>query len=52
MGMTEMFDSKANFSGLFEKSKTPTKVTNVLHKAVMAINEDGAEVAATSGNNF
>ncbi|XP_031633972.1 antichymotrypsin-2-like, partial [Contarinia nasturtii] len=53
LGMKEMFDEEnANLSGLLE-SKEQLYVSEVLHKAYIEINEEGAEAAsATSLNVF
>lgn len=46
--MNEMFGSKADFGGLL-KSSAPLQVSDVLHKAVIEVNEDGSEAAAATG---
>ncbi|XP_033215196.1 antichymotrypsin-2-like isoform X4 [Belonocnema kinseyi] len=46
MGMEEMFSDKANFSGIAD---VPLKVSKVLQKAFIEVNEEGAEAAAATG---
>lgn len=41
-----MFKSNANFNRI---SNTPLMVDKVLHKAIIDINEEGTEAAATTG---
>lgn len=48
MGMTTMFSDGADFSNLLE-SPEPLKVSDVIHKAFIEVNEDGAEAAAATG---
>lgn len=48
MGMTTMFSNQADFSNLLE-SPEPLKVSDVIHKAFIEVNEDGAEAAAATG---
>lgn len=45
--MGEMFEDSADFSGIFETSN-PMKVSKVLHKAFIDINEHGCEAAAAT----
>nr|AYV99631.1 venom polypeptide [Dolopus genitalis] len=47
MGMTSMF-SGADFSNLLEQPE-PLKVSEVVHKAFIEVNEEGAEAAAATG---
>lgn len=45
--MLDMFDSQsASFDGMLERNEQ-IYVSDVIHKAIIDINEDGAEVAAT-----
>lgn len=48
LGMTDMFSTKANFTDILE-TKDKLIVSDVVHKAFIEINEDGAEAAAASG---
>lgn len=51
MGMKTMFSDSADFSNLLE-SPEPLKVSDVIHKAFIEVNEDGAEAAAATGKRF
>lgn len=48
MEMGEMFKQKPDLAGLFEKPKD-LRVSKAIHKAVIEVNEDGSEAAATTG---
>lgn len=48
MGMTTMFSNSADFSNLLD-SPEPLQVSDVIHKAFIEVNEDGAEAAAATG---
>jgi Serpin (serine protease inhibitor) len=50
MGMSKMFSDGADFSGLLEANE-PLKVSKVVHKAFIEVNEEGAEAAAATGRN-
>lgn len=55
MGMAKMFTHSADLSGILAASDTgsPLKVSNVIHKAIIEINEEGSEAAASTGEwNF
>ncbi|KAL7017863.1 hypothetical protein ACKWTF_010549 [Chironomus riparius] len=58
MGMTKMFSNEAEFNNLLEQPED-LKVSEVVHKAFIEVNEEGAEAAAATGkilmkffNNF
>ncbi|KAG7209630.1 hypothetical protein KM043_011279 [Ampulex compressa] len=46
MGLTHMFNSNANFSGI---SNQPLAVSKVIQKAFIEVNEEGSEAAAVTG---
>lgn len=45
--MSEMFSDRADLSGLLE-SKAPLKVSEVITKAFIEVNEEGTEAAAAT----
>lgn len=49
--MTDMFNDRADFSGLSESGQ-PLKVSKVIHKAKIEISEKGTEAAAATGENL
>jgi len=48
MGMKEMFSNDAQFDELLDSSE-PLKIYEAIHKAVIEVNEDGAEAAGFNG---
>ncbi|XP_057318329.1 serpin A11-like [Microplitis mediator] len=50
MGITEMFEDSADFTGIMED--TQLKVSKVFQKAFIEVNEEGTEAAAVTGMGF
>ncbi|XP_063991147.1 uncharacterized protein LOC135169781 [Diachasmimorpha longicaudata] len=46
MGMTDMFDDRANFTGITDSP--PLKISKAMQKAMIEVNEEGTEAAAVS----
>lgn len=46
MGLKAMFEDTADFTGMTD---TPVKVSKVIQKAFLEINEEGSEAAAATG---
>lgn len=51
MGITEVFSDTANLNGLLDSGEQ-LKVSDVIHKAVIEINEKGSESAAATGKDL
>ena len=49
MGMSEMFLDNADFSGI---SESPLKVSKVVQKALIEVDEEGFKVGASSRKSF
>jgi len=48
MGMRDMFSHSAKFGGLLETTE-PIYISDIVHKAFIEVNEEGAEAAAATG---
>lgn len=48
MGLTEIFSDMANLRGMFDP-EIQLKVSDVVHKAVIEIDEHGSEASAATG---
>lgn len=51
MGIGKIFTHNANLSGILATSDTGSalKVSKVIHKAIIEINEEGSEAASSTG---
>lgn len=48
LGMENMFSDEADFSEMYASGEAPLCVSDVLHKAVLEVNEEGSEAAAAT----
>jgi serpin B len=49
MGMPLAFTDQADFSGIATKTEEPLKISAIIHKAYVDVNEEGTEAAAATG---
>lgn len=49
MGMANIFTDLANFSGILASGQEQIKVSKILHKAYIDVNENGTVAAAATG---
>lgn len=49
LGMADMFTDSADLSGLLQSAE-PLKVSEVVHKAFIKVDEAGSEAGAATGN--
>lgn len=50
LGMTDMFSDSADFTGITDSP--PLKVSKVIQKAFIEVNEEGSEASAVTGDYF
>jgi len=48
LGMTTPFTDAADFSGMYEQGAQPLYISDVIHKAFVAVDEEGTEAAAAT----
>lgn len=51
MGLTDIFTSKSNLSGLLSPPRS-LYVSNAIHQAIVDVNEKGSEAAAATGDTL
>lgn len=54
MGISKIFAHDADLSGLLEENDagSPLKVSQVIHRAIIEVNEHGSSAAATTGDSI
>lgn len=51
LGISKIFNEEADFSNMLESAEA-LQVSNVFHKAVIEVNEEGTEAAAANGKHL
>ncbi|KAJ8711691.1 hypothetical protein PYW08_008645 [Mythimna loreyi] len=52
MRISSLFSTTANLSGIFENPRTPSHISNIIHKVYMQVDEKGTVAAAASAGEI